>query len=306
MSETKSNRKTRVTELWHVGVAHAPVASFLQEGAAPDITWLPLPRPFCFIADPFALRGEDGVLNILVETLDYRTKRGEIGYYRMNDAGEVIEQGTALKAATHLSYPYLIRHEGGIYMLPESSRSGRLTLYRATDFPRVWEPAATLLDLPAIDASPIYAGGRWWMFFALPGSGTRALDELHIAYADSLFGPWHMHAANPVRKDIASSRMGGTPFLHDGTLYLPVQDCSRTYGGALCLLRVDDLTPERFAATPQRSIGPHWLGHAYRDGCHTLSACGEVTLLDVKRHDPSRARILIDWQRKARRLLGLR
>lgn len=302
MHPSKRNPKAKVTDLWHVGIAHAPIARFLTDAPTPAITWLPLPRSFSFIADPFGVREPDGGWTVCVEALDYRVKRGEIHYYKVDAQGRVQEQGVALKAKTHLSYPFLIREGGETYMLPESYRSGKLTLYRATDYPRAWEPVATLLEMPAIDASIIAYEGRYWMFFALPGPAQRALDELHIAYADTLTGPWTLHAHNPVRKDIATARMGGTPFIHEGTLYLPMQDGTHTYGGALRILKVTRLTPEQFIAEEVRHIAPAQFGHAYADGCHTLSACGDSTLFDVKRHDTSRKRFWIDMERRLRRL----
>jgi hypothetical protein len=38
-------------------------------------------------------------------------------------------------------------------------------------------------------------------------------------------------------------------------------------------------------------------------GLHTLSACGELTLIDVKRIDRSRGRQWLDLKRRVRRLL---
>jgi hypothetical protein len=305
MQTRKHNRKSRfrpATELWHVGIVNTPIASFVGPYAQPAITWLPMPRSFAFIADPFAIRTADGMTHVLVEALDYRIKRGEIAYYQFDAAMRLCQTGIALRSQTHLSYPYLIEHEGSIYMLPEASRSGKLVLYRATDFPRAWEPVATLLDMPAIDASVIERDGHWWMFFALPGSHQRAMREMHIAYADSLLGPWHLHAGNPVRTSLENARMGGTPFMHGGKLHLPVQDCSDTYGGALQILQVTALSPTEFSAEPVAHIAARPLGHHYSDGCHTLSACGPVTLVDVKHVLHSPMRLLIDLQRRLRRI----
>jgi hypothetical protein len=103
-----------------------------------------------------------------------------------------------------------------------------------------------------------------------------------------------------VRLDARSSRPGGTPFIHEGELILPVQDCSRTYGGAIRLLRIDELTPDRFVAEAGDAITPPPAAAPYVDGLHTLSACGEVSLIDVKRIDRSAGGLMID----AGRMLG--
>lgn len=290
------------TEIWQVGIARTPIASFIHPSTVPQITWLPQPKPFCFIADPFGHVDAAGNLTILVEALDYRSKRGVIDYYRYDAALTLCATGVALRAPYHLSYPFLLEHDGQVYMLPEAHRSGKLTLYRAVNFPTRWEAVATLLDMPAIDASIIHYQDTWWMFFALPGSNGRAMNELHIAYADSLLTPWRLHPQNPVRTGYDSSRMGGTPFIHEERLYLPVQDCRKTYGGALRLLRVDSMTTHHFHAMVAHDIAASLFATGY-EGCHTLSACEGFTLFDVKKTQYSAQRYLIDWQRRLKRVL---
>lgn len=103
-----------------------------------------------------------------------------------------------------------------------------------------------------------------------------------------------------------SSRPGGTPFLHEGELYLPTQDCRESYGRALSLLHITTLTPEHFACSVVRHITPDGLHPGFPDGLHTISACNDVTLLDVKRIDRSPQRLWINWQRRLHRLLGMR
>jgi hypothetical protein len=92
---------------------------------------------------------------------------------------------------------------------------------------------------------------------------------------------------NPVRTDRAGSRPGGTPILAGGALGLPVQDCSRTYGGAIRILRIETLTPDAFRAEAGPPIAPPVSALDWKDGLHTLSACDDVTLIDVKRRDRS-------------------
>ncbi len=294
-----------MTELWQVGIVHAPVARLISPEALrqTDITWLPDPGRFRFNADPFGL-WRDGRFTVMVEALDYRVKRGEIHYYTYGQDWRIEGHGVALREPFHLSYPSLIEDGGEIYMLPEGHRSGKLTLYRAERFPDRWQPVATLLDQPAIDASVVRHDGKWWMFYALPGEDGRAMKELHVAFADALVGPWCVHPANPVRVALDSARPGGTPFVVDGRLYLPTQDCVGGYGRGLSVLRVDELTIERVRVSIASQLTPEGVLDGYGDGLHTLSQAGEVTLIDVKRLDPSRGRLWVDIQRRLDRVLG--
>ena len=290
------------TELWKVGIAHQSAASLCRPYALQNasITWLPNPGNFRFIADPFGLwYGEHFI--IFVEALDYRVKKGEIHYYRYDRKWVLVEKGVALRRPYHLSYPTILRDGDSIYMLPEASKSGKLTLYRAVHFPVQWEEAATLLDQPAIDASVIYYENRWWMFYALPGNDDCAMRELNMAYADNLTGPWMPHTGNPVRSALDSARPGGMPFIEAGTLYLPTQDGTVTYGGALQILRIDRLTPTEFAATITARLSPHDVDSGYTHGLHTLSGEANVALIDVKKIDFSKKRRFIDWWRRISR-----
>jgi len=43
----------------------------------------------------------------------------------------------------------------------------------------------------------------------------------------------------------------------------------------------------------------------HAQGFHTLSSCGPLTLIDVKRIDRSRSKQWLDLRRRARRLVGM-
>ena len=166
-------------------------------------------------------------------------------------------------------------------MIPETAEEGRLVLYEATDFPRGWRPAVTLLDdAPAIDASVVQHEGRWWMFGSRLDRGHN--HSLFVWHAPALTGPWTPHAANPVKTDAGSARSGGTPFVVNGTLYRPSQDSSISYGRRIIVNRVDVLTPTAYAETPVRAVEPP-AGSPYPDGLHTLAAVGARTLIDGDR-----------------------
>lgn len=291
---------------WRAGFIRRPLEHVLSpEGLRTDeVVWLPpCPRSFQFIADPFGLE-RDGVLTVFVEAFDYRVRRGEITYYQYR-GDALIGQGLALAEPFHLSYPSLIEEDGELYMLPEAFRSGALTLYRCERFPDRWVPHVQVLDQPAIDATVVRRDGRWWMFYALPGKGDRAMREMYVAFADRLAGPWTQHAANPVQTGFECSRPGGTAFEHNGELYLPVQECVPSYGAAIQLQCIDVLTPTRFSATVVKRFTPDAVLEGFPDGLHTLSGNRHLTFIDVKGLHQSAAEKPVKWLFKLRRLFGL-
>src|SRR5437899_1038840 len=106
----------------------------------------------------------------------------------------------------------------------------------------------------AVDSTILQHDGLWWLWC------TNAEDEpdskLLLWYAFDLFGPWRPHPGNPVKVDVRSSRPAGRPFLFEGDLYRPAQDCSRTYGGAITISRVTRLSLTEFCEEPVVHIEP--------------------------------------------------
>lgn len=284
------------SDIWRIGLVPAPIAKCATTGALEEaqVRWLDSGPSFTFLADPFGL-WRDRALHLFAEGYDYRTRHGVIDLLVFDEALECLSGRTVLREPWHLSYPFVFEAEGEVWMLPEAHRSGALTLYRAREFPDRWEPAARLeLDTAAIDATPFQHGGLWWLAYSPNGTQADKQGRLHLAFAERLTGPWTTHPRNPVRIDRTSSRPGGTPFRLDGALMLPMQDCSRTYGGAIRLLRIDELTPERFSAEAGPPIEAPASAGGFRDGLHTLSDCGPVTLIDVKRIHRSVGGLAID------------
>ena len=287
-------------------IVRAPFDRIVARGSIEgcDVRWLPPLGAFRFLADPFGLwRG--GLLHVFVETYDYRVRIGAIEVLTYDPDLNLRARAPALAEPWHLSYPQVFEAEGETWMLPEAHRSGALTLYRAIDFPTRWEPAHRIaLDHVPVDATPVWHDGLWWLFYTSASREPDKMSALHIAHAERLAGPWHAHPLNPVRVDPASARPGGTARVIDGMVVLPVQDCARTYGGAIRPLRFPVLTPERVEMAIDDAITAPAAFAPYVEGLHTLSAAGEVTLVDVKRTELSARGLGIEIVRHARRLAG--
>ena len=273
-------RKVFKRDLYNVGVIRAPIHSLLNPKWKHEIHWLPeRPRPGIFIADPFGIELA-GKQYLLCEYFDYREGKGRILGAEIKDATVVGGLKDAITAPFHLSYPFLFTYEGDVFCVPETSRASEVTLFKADVLPCKWRKEAVLLNnVPAIDPSIVHFNGRWWLFYGDLRTGSASL---YVSYADSLLGPWLPHARQPVKTDIASSRPGGTPFVHNGKLYRPAQDCSRIYGGRVVINEIVALSPGDFEEKTVAAVEPDRHG-PYPNGLHTLSALGDITLVDGKR-----------------------
>lgn len=248
-----------------------------------------------FYADPFPThrQGRDFVF---FEDLDYKTGKGVISVVAFDASGRPGPAIPVVEEPWHLSYPFLIEREGEIFMIPESSANRDIALYRAVDFPLRWERHAVLVDnVEAADATIVEHQGRLYLFAVLREGVGGYSDTLGIWWADDLLGPWRPHARNPVLVDDRMARPAGNMVLRDGALYRPVQDCRRTYGGALGIMKVTRLDPEHFAQQPDGvlSAGGPWPGNRL----HTLNCNGRLEVVDgfVPRPKLKPAADMVDW-----------
>ncbi|BCX19331.1 MAG: hypothetical protein KatS3mg117_3013 [Geminicoccaceae bacterium] len=261
-----------IEEAWRLGVLDADPAALL-EGSRPSIRWLPV-RSEGWLADPVGVRGQV----VLAEAFDPATHRGHLVRTGLEAGAPVVP---VLRAAHHLSWPFLVEEGGEIFLLPEASATGRIQLWRAAPFPDRFEPDAVLVEgFAGVDPTVLRHGGQWYLF-----AGDRAdQDEgrLHLFVAEALRGPWRRHPMSPVVDDLGSARPAGPIFEQEGRLYRPAQDCTRTYGGAVVINRIEALTPGLYREVPIARLDPDPTGPC-PDGLHTLTVSEAGILVDGKR-----------------------
>jgi hypothetical protein len=273
-----------VKDFWRCGIIADDVRHLARAGTLDraEVRWLPNRDPLHYYADPFGL-WRDERLYLFLESFSYRRGIGHIDVLVLDRDLAITDQRVALQEPWHLSYPFVFEADGETWLLPEAHESGALWLYRANSFPVGWERAHQIvLDHVPLDASLIRHKGKWWVFYTPADPPGARLTHLCAAWAERLDGPWQSHPANPILVDAGGARPGGTLFVMDGAVHLPIQRCQGSYGSGLRLLRFDRLTPARTAATIVSTLDAPSLAAPFTDGCHTLSAAGAVTLIDTK------------------------
>lgn len=287
-AERRARRKVnRITEKmsgnapkWHVAWracagADVPAPGLLQLG---DFRTLD-DGGKAYFADPFVMT-HNGVTHVFVEEVAESTGRGIISHFTLREDGTPSAVTPVLDTGMHLSYPFVFEDAGAIWMLPESSSSGGLDLYRATDFPLKWEKAARLIEGRLHDATPFRHGGRWWIAAGSETLQSSSWDALSLFSADTLLGPWQAHPRNPVLIDAAAARPAGAVWTTgDGALMRLAQDCSKSYGGAIALRRIVKLDTGDFADEPAGSIAFTPVSGVL--GPHTVSRGGGFEVIDL-------------------------
>ncbi len=265
-------------EQWCVGIIDRPIHSLIGVTRVTNVKWLFSEERHRYFADPFGIAQGD-TITILAEEYPATTNRGKISSFVVRDGTVVRDPTVVLELDGHLSYPYLFRHEGKLYCVPESNELGETTLYEITRFPDQWTKVRTLLRGKYVDPTLIQHGGRWWLFAS--SMEHEGVTTLYIWHAAGLLDEWIPHTGNPVKVDVCTSRPAGTPFVHEGQLYRPAQNCGLTYGGGVALNRVTRLTANEFEEEVVTQLDPESPG-PFPVGLHTLSAVGERTLIDGK------------------------
>ena len=151
-------------------------------------------------------------------------------------------------------------------------------------------------NVAACDATLHVHDDRWWMFVSIRDDGFRGSDELFLFYAGGPLGPWTAHPRNPIKSDVRSARPAGRLFYRGDRLIRPAQDCSETYGGALLLCEVLELTPTSYREAVVKRLGPGWL--TGNRGFHTLSFSKRLEVIDGKLDLPR-------WRARAHQWLDL-
>ena len=230
-------------------------------------------------ADPFALE-KNGRYYIFFEELPHGAGKAHIAMTEVRPDGAWSAPVRVLERDYHLSYPFLLEHEGALYMIPETSRNRTVELYRCVEFPLRWKLERTLLEgVRLVDATLHRDAARWWMFANSSSTGRVFNDELHLFHAESLLGEWRAHPRNPVKSDVRCARPAGKLYWRNGALHRPAQICVPRYGAGLSLNRVLQLTPQAYAERQVERVLPD--AAAGFLGLHTLNRAGALTVVDV-------------------------
>ncbi|APG94680.1 hypothetical protein [Sinorhizobium americanum] len=234
-------------------------------------------------ADPFLLEHE-GACYLFYEAYANGDRKAHIAVGRLD--GDRLEPiGIALDCHYHLSYPFVFRDGGEIFMMPETHQSKRIEIWRCVEFPLKWELHSTALNgLSAADSVLTRHADRWWLFTNL--SEYHAYEdhcsELHIFEVDgpalSRITP---HRRNPVVIGSTFARNAGRIFARDDRVFRPSQrNAHGIYGYGLNIMEIEQLDLDTYSEKCVRTIEPDFKPGLV--GCHHFDAAGDRYVLDAR------------------------
>ena len=169
-----------------------------------------LPPADRFYADPFVFEHR-GRTCVFFEDYRFASMRAVISCMEVGRQGELSEPVVVLDGPDHISYPFIFRSNGVVYMIPETSSRKRVELHRCTSFPFEWELEDVLMDLPASDATLWHTDGTFWLFANMSaGTGGPDCEDLHVFFADSLACNLGIASCEPGSGGYARRATGGT------------------------------------------------------------------------------------------------
>ena len=181
----------------------------------------PLPRiALKWIADPFLFEYE-GKTYCFAEVASFSSGKGKIYVCCLDD--KVIKWKKVISEKYHLSFPNVFEYEKQIYLMPESSEFGSVTLYRCVSFPKKWEKINEQLISDFMVDSVL--------------SNSYKIYSYKLSDADNrltMFGRFSVESSiKPVFSIIDKQnvlRPAGSIFKYNDKLILPTQMCTRWYG----------------------------------------------------------------------------
>jgi hypothetical protein len=247
----KARRQQQTPPVWRIGVRNNAGAGF-QATQHPAFAEVPQPRGSSY-AQPFLFAHQQRLFLFFRETT--AALQGRICALEI---AENLRFGTpfvALEQTNPISYPFLFRDGGEIYLVPECASKFSVPLYRAKRFPVEWEHVANLVEgLPLVNSTLFHANDAWYLFTSTEEPGV----ETMLLYSDRLEGAWHYHPRNPVSSDCRRARPAGALFQHEGQLIRPTQDCSARPHHPIALNRITRLSTAEYAEEPAGVIDPQW------------------------------------------------
>ena len=262
--------------LWNLGFIEEELEQTLST-KKPQIHWVKKRFTDRWFADPFILDVTDSEIIVLVEEYCYAVRRGRLARVLINrKTYEELSYEVILDLPTHLSFPFIFRKDGMVFVMPENSASGCSTIYTYNDATRKLTSVSRVAEEPFTDAIFFsYAGKDYLWTTMVPEPNGKVLSIYEFD-----------KKTMQVRRKIATkefplniARNAGEPFVINGELYRPAQDCTACYGHGVVLQRAE-IRDGEWIFTDVNSFYPDTF--RYNQGVHTFNHYKGLIVIDAR------------------------
>lgn len=262
--------------LWNLGFIEEGLSDTLTN-KSPKIHWVKKRINDRWFADPFILDVTDSEIIILAEEFCYNVHRGRI-------ARVIIDRKTyeeksfeiILELPSHLSFPFIIRKNEKIYLMPENSASGCSTVYEYNDANRKLTPLHHIAEEPFADATIFEMEGQTYLCTTmLPDTNSKSV-KIYTLDKDALKV---VDRVATVEFPVVCGRNAGEAFSVDGQFYRPAQDCTKCYGHGVILQKMT-LKEGKWFFEEVNSFYPNTF--KYNQGLHTFNNYKGLIVIDAR------------------------
>lgn len=267
---------------WNIGIIEQNIKHILLSNDVQfQVHWVKHKFNDRFFADPFILSVDEKVIKVLVEDFPFYDKHGMISLLTIDrQSYKLLKKKVILKHKFHMSYPFIQRNkDGSIWVIPESSMSGKLYRYTINQNTNMLENQKELIAEPLIDSTILEHESKFWLFCTKRGGDSN--KNLYIYYADTPDGPYKEHESNPVVADFTMARPAGCFFKEGSKIIRVIQKCDKTYGEAINVSCVNTLTTNEFKETFIKEIRAQ--KDEYSKAFHTINGYGNICVVDGMR-----------------------
>ena len=262
--------------LWNIGFIEDGLAATLVN-PHPKIHWVKKTFKDRWFADPFIFDVTEREIIILAEEFCYNVGRGRIARVAI-DRSTYKEKSfeIVLDLPTHLSFPFIIRQNDKVYLMPENSASGFSTVYEYDDATRKATPLHHLAEEPFTDATIFDMDGKSYLLTTKSPDSNSSSVQIYSFDRDSLKVGERLSS---VEFPIACGRNAGGVFAVGGNLYRPAQDCTKCYGHGVILQKMA-MQDNVWSFRNVNGIYPDTF--RYNQGVHTFNNFKGLIVVDAR------------------------
>ncbi|MBL7952113.1 MAG: hypothetical protein JNM62_10375 [Flavobacteriales bacterium] len=261
---------------WNIGVLYQPITALLDAEPSLNVRWLPSPSAGNHRMEPFGYTASDGQLNVLYRKQSKERTYDTLARLRPKSDSVLKRSRSMLSTQANLEYPFVLERPDGAYAVISYPHQGRTELFKVAETNDGLDHVKILLNKAINSPTLTEHEGLWWLFGTDPEAPNNVLLAFHSERFD---GPYTPHASNPIKMGSVGVRPAGTFFRRGNELWRPSQDASNPDNMAVILNRVEELTPTTFHETCGSRVAG-FRGSVYGHGVRTLSAMGDITLID--------------------------
>ncbi len=272
-------KKLFYLDFWQIGIIDCDI-KYLFENNKIDFNKIkivnqPSKNRYSFLADPFFFYNKDGLF-ILAEKFNYFISSGFISIYELKNNTMIYLKNLKKEKNFHYSYPYTFFDNNKKFFIPECFQKNNISIYELSTNLEIINEKVLIENFKGVDSSIVKIDNRYWLFSTKYSSSNKT--DLHIWYADCLFGKWHAHDKNPIKSSTNRTRSAGRIFYLNNKIYRPTQNNTHSYGNSIFINEIIKIEKNIFIEDKKFEVLPP---NEYA-GIHNLDVIEGKILLDLK------------------------